>query len=772
MPAARHRSPSKRGTYRWRLGLGLAALTTTVAAVGGATALVGPATTSGRQPASSTTTTTPETVVDEATTSVVHAVSEKTDAVDEVRALALGQMSQSELQLTSARLQAEFVDASREYEAAQRRLAEAKYEARTTARAAAEAARTRDADRLALVDAVNATLVNGPASNPMVAMLAKDPSSAADIAAGVLTMQNVLGSQVVDFDAVAAATKDAEFTAQDAAQASAKADAAEAETKRLMADLQEKASKVSAVANSSLAARSASGLYADEEQKARNEAGLRQWQAYLATLREAKVVSPTATQLSDPKDLPFGLEPVTSEARPGKPVSGVAEVRFKGQTVTVLPSETVTAVSRAFSNIGKPYVAGNAGPKTFDCSGLAAAMWKKSGIRFPADPLTQQQALHAVPVENRQVGDLLFFTSSTETTDTAAQPSPAEEQAAGADSVGIYLGGDYILTADAVSNQVGVQNLPSAPVAAARATLPRNPVDQASQEEADADLDRRCGATSTAGALGGAMVSPVKPGTYRITGQFGDPGALWSSGYHTGLDFAAPIGTPVMAAQVGTVDVSPSSWAGPNLVTIDHGDGLRTLYAHMSQVFVEDGQTVQPGQLIGAIGEEGNTTGPHLHFEVQFDKVPVDPAMFLNGSGSSAGWGGFANGMIPAEALCELATAPGQQLRCDAAHAFDAMSRAYQEDTGQPLCLTDSYRSYAVQVATFAKKPTLAAVPGTSNHGWALAVDMCGGVESFSSAAHAWMDQHARGFGWTHPEWAEPDGSRPEPWHWEFGDIS
>ena len=117
--------------------------------------------------------------------------------------------------------------------------------------------------------------------------------------------------------------------------------------------------------------------------------------------------------------------------------------------------------------------------------------------------------------------------------------------------------------------------------------------------------------------------------------------------------------------------------------------------------------------------------------------------------------------------LCPLATAPGHRLVPAAARDYDALSRSYAADTGRPLCLTDSYRSYPAQVDVFRRKPGLAAVPGTSNHGWGRAVDLCGGVETFGGEAHRWMQANAPRFGWTHPSWAEPGGSRPEPWHWE-----
>jgi zinc D-Ala-D-Ala carboxypeptidase len=129
---------------------------------------------------------------------------------------------------------------------------------------------------------------------------------------------------------------------------------------------------------------------------------------------------------------------------------------------------------------------------------------------------------------------------------------------------------------------------------------------------------------------------------------------------------------------------------------------------------------------------------------------------------------GFGNGQIPAAALCPLWGAPGQLLRADAAAAFARLSKAYAQQFGRPICVTDSYRSYSQQVALYGTKPNLAARPGTSNHGWGVAVDLCGGVQSFGTVEHNWLFTHAPLYGWFHPAWAEPTGSRPEPWHWEF----
>jgi hypothetical protein len=129
---------------------------------------------------------------------------------------------------------------------------------------------------------------------------------------------------------------------------------------------------------------------------------------------------------------------------------------------------------------------------------------------------------------------------------------------------------------------------------------------------------------------------------------------------------------------------------------------------------------------------------------------------------------GYANGMIPPEALCPLWGTRGQILRADAAAAFDEMSKAYAQVYGAPICVTDSYRNFDEQLAVAAAKPDLAARPGSSNHGWGVATDLCDGIQDYGNDAHRWMRGNSMLYGWFLPAWAQQNGSKPEPWHWEF----
>jgi hypothetical protein len=284
--------------------------------------------------------------------------------------------------------------------------------------------------------------------------------------------------------------------------------------------------------------------------------------------------------------------------------------------LTVLPAETVAAVSSALSQLGKPFAPGTAGPDTYDCGGFTAASWLLAGYAVPATPQDQWAAGTAVPLTDLQPGDLVF--------------------APGGQDVGIYLGDGEVIGASAGTYQVGVRSV-TAGSAATRVTVP-----------ASGQVNAALPPGGTTGACGAALPVPGKP---------------------------------------------------------------------------------------------------------------------------TAEWGGWSNGQIPVETLCQLGTYR-HALRCDAAASYGQLNAAYTAAFGTPLCITDSYRSLGGQLSAFQRKPKLAAVPGTSNHGWGLAVDLCGGINISGSPQWTWMTANASRFGFVQPEWASPAGEKPEPWHWEYGAIS
>jgi murein DD-endopeptidase MepM/ murein hydrolase activator NlpD len=120
-------------------------------------------------------------------------------------------------------------------------------------------------------------------------------------------------------------------------------------------------------------------------------------------------------------------------------------------------------------------------------------------------------------------------------------------------------------------------------------------------------------------------VLPVAPGAYHLTARFGDYSSLWSH-FHTGLDFAADTGTPIMAVAGGTITETGYSGAYGNRTIEVLPDGTELWYCHQNDFGTTVGATVKPGQVIGYVGSTGNVTGPHLHLEVHpGGGDPVDP---------------------------------------------------------------------------------------------------------------------------------------------------
>ncbi len=131
---------------------------------------------------------------------------------------------------------------------------------------------------------------------------------------------------------------------------------------------------------------------------------------------------------------------------------------------------------------------------------------------------------------------------------------------------------------------------------------------------------------------GGKLGMPIRD-SYRISSNFGTRVHPISGKKHThtGIDFAAPQGTDIYAAEGGVVLVAQTWSSYGNCVIIDHGNGLWTLYGHIRNggIKVEKGETVKKGQKIAEVGSTGNSTGPHLHFEVRVNQTPVNPSSYL-----------------------------------------------------------------------------------------------------------------------------------------------
>ncbi|MEF9866145.1 MAG: peptidoglycan DD-metalloendopeptidase family protein [Oscillospiraceae bacterium] len=133
--------------------------------------------------------------------------------------------------------------------------------------------------------------------------------------------------------------------------------------------------------------------------------------------------------------------------------------------------------------------------------------------------------------------------------------------------------------------------------------------------------------------IGGVFSWPV-PGYTRINSGFGERRIIYGKvDIHRGIDIPAPAGTPVYAAATGTASTMGHHWTYGKCVKISHGGGVVSVYAHMSAIAagVSEGVAITKGQLIGYVGSTGNSTGNHLHFEVDKNGAPVNPAGYLQG---------------------------------------------------------------------------------------------------------------------------------------------
>lgn len=172
------------------------------------------------------------------------------------------------------------------------------------------------------------------------------------------------------------------------------------------------------------------------------------------------------------------------------------------------------------------------------------------------------------------------------------------------------------------------RRLAAVPVARAVARAPLGPVMHASANgcpQSDPPARHR--------AAGAKWIAPVKG--YQLSAGFASSGSHWSKG-HTGQDFAVPTGTPVRAVGAGEVVETGCGDAFGNQIVIKHPDGYYTQYAHLSRIQTAKGSKVSAGEQIGLSGSTGNSTGPHLHFEVRVSErmgSGVDPVPWLRKRG-------------------------------------------------------------------------------------------------------------------------------------------
>lgn len=124
----------------------------------------------------------------------------------------------------------------------------------------------------------------------------------------------------------------------------------------------------------------------------------------------------------------------------------------------------------------------------------------------------------------------------------------------------------------------------------------------------------------------------IEPVSGRISGYFGGQRIMNGKKMnpHSGTDIAAPVGTPIKASGDGIVTLTaPDTFYSGNVVIIDHGHGLQTIYAHMNKIYVKQGQSVKQGEIIGEVGKTGRVTGPHLHWGASLRNTRFNPYSLL-----------------------------------------------------------------------------------------------------------------------------------------------
>ncbi|MEV7465218.1 peptidoglycan DD-metalloendopeptidase family protein [Streptomyces kronopolitis] len=263
-------------------------------------------------------------------------------------------------------------------------------------------------------------------------------------------------------------------------------------------------------------------------------------------------------------------------------------------------------VASAKKALDTPYLFGGeckppfTGTNRCDCSSLVKYAWSTIGVNLPRSTYDQVNIGSKVKsVKDLRPGDLLFSGGS------ASSP----------EHVAMYIGSSQAI--DAPHTGATVRIKPLSYWTSQILVMKRPPYTE----------------PSTSGTSG-KWVAPVTDTTMGTA--YHESGSMWSSGYHTGVDFPVPTGTPIRAVGPGTVVTAGWSNAYGYQVVIKHADGKYSQYAHQSKLAVSAGQKVNGGQRIGTSGATGNVSGPHLHFEIRTGPEygsDIDPLKYLRSHG-------------------------------------------------------------------------------------------------------------------------------------------
>ncbi|MGW1927253.1 M23 family metallopeptidase, partial [Streptomyces massasporeus] len=279
----------------------------------------------------------------------------------------------------------------------------------------------------------------------------------------------------------------------------------------------------------------------------------------------------------------------------------------------LLPEETQETVSAARANPNPLTVAAYA--TLDDAQGTKAPQMQQAGLVTQDGP-----AAEAAPGAG-DAGEAL----------RARILQQAEQQQASADAA------DKAAAEKAAAEKAAAEAEAKADAAEKAAAEAKAKAEAEAKAKAEAEARAKAEAAAEAERLAKLAASYTLPlSSYSLSATYMQSGSMWSSGYHTGLDFAAPTGTPLKAVHGGTI--KSAGWSGSYgyRVVLELSDGTEIWYAHMSSMTVSAGQTVGTGETIGRVGATGNVTGAHLHMEVHTPGGSgLDPAEWLRSKGLS-----------------------------------------------------------------------------------------------------------------------------------------
>lgn len=546
----------------------------------------------------------------------------------------------------------------------------------------------------------------------------------------------------------------------DAAKA-AEAEAAtkEADSQQLFLDSKQKFTEASAALNNAeISAGVKSEVPASE--RVLMMASVDNWNTYVDHLQSLNtplpqpdtVIEQEALETGDGEGKEAAVKGVTSEDV--KPALTTANTAQPGAVIapdgTVLVSQKAyDRVNYALSSLGTPYSA-------LSCQAFASQAAGLEETKTLEELYTS--AAQNARIEDTLPGDIVFFGDNN-----------------GLTQAGVSIGGGLVVISSAAAKSVIVAPMTANSIKSIRPGLTADPstLEPAPARNETNGVDWQCGGiTLDASISGSGMTSWILPfgdREYRLGTKYDDQQARFPEGKSSGLEFLVNNVDVVQSAVNGSVSVVENDALRGNTVIVNHSDTMSIRYSGLGKLAVVDGAYVTAGEPLGESGNTGSimTEAPSngVFIEVMLNGININPE-FMFFPQKSQGNSGFANGQIPAEALCPIIGS--HKLRCDAATAFLALNEAFKAQFGKDISITDSYRSLEAQISVKAAKPHLAAVPGTSNHGWGLALDLGGGIQTFNTAEHMWMQANAPVFGWDNPSWARANGSKPEAWHWEY----